>query len=66
MKLAWRREKHPEMHFLKLRFDPGFCGDSVVKNPPANAGDMCLTPGPGRSSGDASDEAPVKAVLSPG
>ena len=39
MKLAWRREKHPEMHFLKLRFDPGFCGDSVVKNPPANAGD---------------------------
>ena len=26
----------------------GFPGGSVVKNPPANAGDMGLTPGPGR------------------
>jgi len=30
-------------HFL------GFCGDSVVKNPPANAGDTGSIPGPGRS-----------------
>ena len=26
----------------------GFPGDSVVKNPPASAGDMGLIPGPGR------------------
>ena len=29
-----------------------FPGDSVVKNPPANAGDMGLIPGLGRSSGE--------------
>ena len=27
----------------------GFPGDSVIKNPPASAGDECLSPGPGRS-----------------
>ena len=27
----------------------GFPGDSVGKNPPANAGDMGSVPGPGRS-----------------
>ena len=27
----------------------GFPGEAVVKNPPANAGDMGLSPGPGRS-----------------
>ena len=27
----------------------GFPGDPVVKNPPANAGDMGSSPGPGRS-----------------
>ena len=27
----------------------GFPGGSVVKNPPANVGDMSLIPGPGRS-----------------
>ena len=26
----------------------GFLGDAVVKNPPANAGDTGLSPGPGR------------------
>ena len=30
----------------------GFPGSSVVKNPPANAGDMGLIPGLGRSSGE--------------
>ena len=30
----------------------GFPGDSVVKNPPANARDMGLIPGPGRSPGE--------------
>ena len=28
----------------------GFPGGAVVKNPPANAGDMGLSPGPGRST----------------
>ena len=28
---------------------PGFPGGAVVKNPPANAADMGLSPGPGRS-----------------
>ena len=33
-----------------VRFDKGaFPGGSVVKNPPANAGDMASIPGPGRS-----------------
>ena len=27
----------------------GIPGGAVVKNPPANAGDACLSPGPGRS-----------------
>ena len=30
----------------------GFPGGSVVKNPPANAGDMGLIPGPGGSPGE--------------
>ena len=30
----------------------GFPGGSVVKNPPANTGDMGLTPGLGRSLGE--------------
>ena len=29
----------------------GFPGGSVIKNPPAHAGDMCLIPGLGRSPG---------------
>ena len=34
----------------KLKRDfPGFPGGAVVKNPPANAGDMGSSPGPGRS-----------------
>ena len=30
----------------------GFLGGTVVKNPPANAGDMGSIPGSGRSPGD--------------
>ena len=30
----------------------GFPGGSVVKNPPANAGDMSLIPGSGKSPGE--------------
>ena len=33
----------------------GFPGDSAVKNPPVNAGDMGLVPGSGRSSGEGND-----------
>ena len=38
----------------------GFPGDSVVKNPPANAEDVSLIPGPGRSHipGDSESQAP--------
>ena len=32
--------------------DKGFLGGSVVKNPPANAGDVGLIPGSGRSPGE--------------
>ena len=35
---------------MKLKtFAQGFLGDAVVKNPPANAGDMGSRPGLGRS-----------------
>ena len=34
---------------LKKTLYPGFPGGAVVKNPPANAGDMGLSPGPARS-----------------
>ena len=33
----------------------GFSGDSVVKNPPANAGDSGSIPGLGRSPGEGND-----------
>ena len=34
---------------IKKTYFWGFPGGSVVKNPPANAGNMNLIPGPGRS-----------------
>ena len=34
---------------LKSYQSRGFPGGAVVKNPPANAGDTGLSPGPGRS-----------------
>ena len=34
---------------LSVRLLTGFPGGSVVKNPPANAGDTDTTPAPGRS-----------------
>ena len=41
-------------HFLKLNLmlQRGFPGGSVVKNLPASAGDVGLTPGMGKSSGE--------------
>ena len=41
------------MRFLRLVEEgEGLPGGSVVKNPPANAGDMGLIPGSGRSPGE--------------
>ena len=45
------------IHNLKIFFTTsntylGFPGGSVVKNPPANAGDMVSIPGSGRSPGE--------------
>ena len=37
------------MTFYYLKYLRDFPGDSVVKNPPANAGDVGSSPGPGRS-----------------
>ena len=39
--------------YIKLTQAKGFPGGSVVKNPPANAGDLCSIPGSGRSPGEA-------------
>ena len=36
-------------YYLSLTITPAFAGGSVVKNPPANAGDAGLIPGSGRS-----------------
>ena len=46
-----------KMEFWDLSIDP------VVKNPPANAGDMGLIPGPGRSHMPRSNEARVPQLL---
>ena len=37
------------IYFTSLRSCQDFPGGQMVKNPPANAGDMSLIPGPGRS-----------------
>ena len=42
------------MEYLTI-YDTGSPGGSVVKNPPANAGDLDLIPGSGRSSGEGND-----------
>ena len=41
----------PIQLFVKISDSLGFPGGAVVKNPPANAGDMDLIPGLGRSPG---------------
>ena len=42
-----------------------FPGGAVVKNPPANAGNMGSSPGPGRSYMPRSNEARVPQLLKP-
>ena len=41
----WKQPKCP----IKSITNRNFPGGAVVKNPPANAGDMSSSPGPGRS-----------------
>ena len=41
----------------------GFLGSSVVKNPPANAGDVGLIPGLGRSLGKGNGNPPQYSCL---
>ena len=42
------RQRYTKNNF-KRPLSGGFPGGAVVKNPPANAGDTGLSPGPGRS-----------------
>ena len=49
-----------------IAFSLGFPGGTVVKNPPANAGearDVGSTPGPGRSPGGGHDNTPQYSYL---
>ena len=40
------------LHFVLLHVERGFPGGPLIKNPPANAGDVDLIPGLGRSPGE--------------
>ena len=42
-----------------------FPGGAVVKNPPANAGDTCSSPGPGRSHMLRNNWAPEPQLMKP-
>ena len=45
-------ESYPAMKSDEVLIHNSFPGGSVVKNPPANAGDMVLIPGLGRLPGE--------------
>ena len=49
---------------LVYKIGQGFHGGTVVKNPPANAGDTGSSPGPGRSHMPRSNEARAPQLLS--
>ena len=52
---------------MELCFCQGFPGGSVVRNPPANGGDMDLIPGSGRSPGEGNGNFPMATpVFLPG
>ena len=53
-----------EEAFHKNLMDGGFPGGAVVKNLPANAGDMGSSPGPGRSRMPRSKKARAPQLLS--
>ena len=44
-----QKQKQTKLYFSLKKKKWGFPGGAVVRNPPANAGDMGSTPGPGRS-----------------
>ena len=46
--IIFKSKNQPQSKTLKNQWSRGFPGDSVVKNPPANAGDACSVPGLGR------------------
>ena len=57
--LTWKtRILHVDASTIRTR-EKGFPGDPGVKSPPANAGDVSLVPGPGRSCLHRSTEARV-------
>ena len=57
--------KHPQMATIHTKTkERGFPGGAVVKNPPANAGHMGSSPGPGRSHMPRSNEASAPQLLS--
>ena len=45
--------------FIKISDSLGFPSGAVIKNPPANAGDMDLIPGSGRFHGEGNGNSPV-------
>ena len=51
-------------HNQEVWHSRGFPSGTVVKNPPANAGDTGLSPGPGRSHMPQSNEARAPQLLS--
>ena len=54
------------VHLIKNKYCFwGFPAGAVVKNPPANAGDMGSSPGPGRSHMPQSNWARAPQLLSP-
>ena len=53
-----------KMNLIKKQRNWGFPGGTVVKNPPANAGDTGSIPGPGRSHVRWSSQARAPQLLS--
>ena len=51
------KNRHLKLMILVLSYvwSKGFPGGSVVKSPPANAGDVDSVPGSGRSAGEEND-----------
>ena len=53
----------PILVYTSINCKLGFLGGSVVKNPPANAGDVGLIPGLGRSLGKGNGNPPQYSCL---
>ena len=53
----------PILVYTSINCKLGFLGGSVVKNPPANAGDIGLIPGLGRSLGKGNGNPPQYSCL---